>query len=154
MEWFVLVFGISLIQDCVRFPTTMGPLLLLHHGACLAGLAVARIAPGPENWVRLFPFFFCACTALEVGSGFCNVYWLRLLRPRQRSLLYLLSMTISNLVAVACSSLWASSPLAPGLARAFSLVATCVLVYLRQKEAWSLCGVSRKHWLGKAGPED
>ena len=74
MESFLLVFGYSLLQDCVRFPRTMGPMLLLHHAACLVGLLVARFAAGPE-WRSVFPYFHCGCTALELGSGACNVYW-------------------------------------------------------------------------------
>ena len=84
MECFLLVFGGSLLQDVLRFPTTMGTMLILHHAACLVGMAVARLAPGPD-WPHLFPFFFCGCTALEIGSGTCNLYWLQLLSPRQRS---------------------------------------------------------------------
>ena len=79
MESFLLVFGCSLLQDCVRFPRTMGPLLLLHHAACLVGLLVARFGAGPE-WRAVFPYFHCGCTALELGSGACNV------RPLRRKL--------------------------------------------------------------------
>ena len=126
MESFLLVFGCSLLQDCLRFPRTMGPLLLLHHAACLVGLLVARFGAGPE-WRTVFPYFHCGCTALELGSGACNVsplrrkpnpnlaltlgahsltpnqvYWLRWLPPRQSELLYHLAMSASNVVAVAC----------------------------------------------------
>ena len=79
MESFLLVFGCSLLQDCLRFPRTMGPLLLLHHAACLVGLLVARFGAGPE-WRTVFPYFHCGCTALELGSGACNV------RPLRRKL--------------------------------------------------------------------
>ena len=50
MESFLLVFGCSLLQDCLRFPRTMGPLLLLHHAACLVGLLVARFGAVGEHW--------------------------------------------------------------------------------------------------------
>ena len=73
MESFLLVFACSLLQDCARFPKTMGPLLLLHHAACLVGLLVARFGAGPE-WRSVFPYFHCGCTALELGSGACNVH--------------------------------------------------------------------------------
>ena len=46
MEFFLLVFACVLVQDCVRFPTTMGPLLLAQKKACLVGILVARLAPG------------------------------------------------------------------------------------------------------------
>ena len=72
MESFLLVFACCLLQDCVRFPKTMGPLLLLHHAACLVGLLVARFGAGPD-WRSIFPYFHCGCTALELGSGACNV---------------------------------------------------------------------------------
>ena len=72
MESFLLVFACCLLQDCVRFPKTMGPLLLLHHAACLVGLLVARFGAGPD-WRSVFPYFHCGCTALELGSGACNV---------------------------------------------------------------------------------
>ena len=105
MEFFLLVFACGLLQDCVRFPTTMGPLLLAHHAACLVGMVVARFAPGAE-WSSVFPWFFGGCTALEFGSGFNNVFWLRWLPPRLSELLYLFTMTVSNLVAVACVCAW------------------------------------------------
>ena len=79
MESFLLVFGCFLLQDCLRFPRTMGPLLLLHHAACLVGLLVARFGAGPE-WRTVFPYFHCGCTALELGSGAYNV------RPLRRKL--------------------------------------------------------------------
>lgn len=105
MECFLLVFACSLLQDCVRFPSTMGPLLLAHHAACLVGMLVARFAPGSE-WGSVFPWFFGGCTALEFGSGFNNIFWLRWLPPRQSALLYLSTMTASNLVAVGCACAW------------------------------------------------
>ena len=105
MELFLLVFACGLLQDCVRFPTTMGTLLLAHHAACLVGMVVARFAPGAE-WSSVFPWFFGGCTALEFGSGFNNVFWLRWLPPRLSELLYLFTMTVSNLVAVACVCAW------------------------------------------------
>ena len=51
-----------------------------------------------------------------------------------RSLLYQMAMNVSNLVAIACVCLWASSPLAPTVARYFSVAAIMVFVYERQKE--------------------
>ena len=105
MEFFLLVFACGLIQDCVRFPTTMGPLLLAHHAACLVGMLVARLAPGAE-WASVFPWFFGGCTALEFGSGFNNIFWLRWLPQRLSELLYLSAMTVSNLVAIACVCAW------------------------------------------------
>ena len=105
MEFFLLVFACGLLQDCVRFPTTMGPLLLAHHAACLVGMVAARFAPGAE-WDSVFPWFFGGCTALEFGSGFNNIFWLRWLPPRLNEMLYLLTMTVSNLVGVACACAW------------------------------------------------
>lgn len=105
MECFLLIFACSLLQDCARFPRTMGPLLLVHHAACLVGLFVARFVPGSE-WGTVFPWFFGGCTALEFGSGTNNVFWLRWLPPRQSALLYLLTMTASNLVAAVCVCAW------------------------------------------------
>ena len=105
MEFFLLVFACGLVQDCVRFPTTMGPLLLAHHAACLVGILVARLAPGAE-WASVFPWFFGGCTALEFGSGFNNIFWLRWLPQRLSELLYLSAMTVSNLVAIACVCAW------------------------------------------------
>jgi hypothetical protein len=105
MECFLLVFACGLMQDCVRFPKTMGPLLLAHHAACLVGMLVARFAPGAE-WGSVFPWFFGGCTALEFGSGFNNLFWLRWLPPRLSELLYLSAMTLSNLVAIACVCAW------------------------------------------------
>ena len=105
MEFFLLVFACGLVQDCVQFPTTMGPLLLAHHAACLVGILVARLAPGAE-WASVFPWFFGGCTALEFGSGFNNIFWLRWLPQRLSELLYLSAMTVSNLVAIACVCAW------------------------------------------------
>merc|ERR1711892_426306 len=153
MECFLLVFACSLLQDCVRFPSTMGPLLLAHHAACLVGMLVARFAPGSE-WGSVFPWFFGGCTALEFGSGFNNIFWLRWLPPRQSALLYLSTMTASNLVAVGCACAWVVPPLSSFAMRAFSLAAISVLVYHRQKETLRLCGEIIPHWLGRAGPSD
>ena len=105
MEFFLLVFACGLVQDCVQFPTTMGPLLLAHHAACLVGILVARLAPGAE-WASVFPWFFGGCTALEFGSGFNNIFCLRWLPQRLSELLYLSAMTVSNLVAIACVCAW------------------------------------------------
>lgn len=153
MECFLLVFACGLMQDCVRFPKTMGPLLLAHHAACLVGMLVARFAPGAE-WGSVFPWFFGGCTALEFGSGFNNLFWLRWLPPRLSELLYLSAMTLSNLVAIACVCAWAIPPVSSVAMRGFSLAAIAVLVYHRQKETLRLCRVPVPHWLRRAGPSD
>ena len=153
MESFLLVFACSLLQDCARFPKTMGPLLLLHHAACLVGLLVARFGAGPE-WRSVFPYFHCGCTALELGSGACNVYWLRWLPPKKSELLYHLAMTGSNVVAVACVGVWVVHAQAHPATRFFAAAAIAVLVFLRQQESNEHCRVSRWHWLGQAGPSD
>ena len=143
MESFLLVFACSLMQDCARFPRTMGPMLMLHHVACLVGMLVARFAAGPE-WRSVFPYFFGGCTALELGSGACNVFWLRWLPPRRAAVLYHLAMTGSNLVAVACVGVWVARAQAHVVTRVCSAAAIAVLVFLRQKESNHHCRVSRR----------
>ena len=71
-----------------------------------------------------------------------------------RSLLYQMAMNVSNLVAIACVCLWASSPLAPTVARYFSVAAIMVLVYERQKEMQRVCRVTWAHPFGVDGPSD
>ena len=72
MESFLLVFACCLLQDCVRFPKTIVAKRCFATAACLVGLLVARFGAGPD-WRSVFPYFHCGCTALELGSGACNV---------------------------------------------------------------------------------
>ena len=65
-----------------------------------------------------------------------------------------MAMNASNLVAIACVCLWASSPLAPTVARYFSVAAIMVLVYERQKEMQRVCRVTWAHPFGVDGPSD
>ena len=62
IESFILVFSIYMLQDFAWFPKLLTPLMVLHHVACLLGLAVS--SPGDA----------AACTA---GSPLCSLDRLR-----------------------------------------------------------------------------
>tara|TARA_B110001452_G_scaffold151761_1_gene126248 strand:- start:1040 stop:1723 length:684 start_codon:yes stop_codon:yes gene_type:complete len=145
---FIIIFSVYMVQDLVWFPTLMTKLMVLHHAACLIGLAVACLGAGPE-WRSIFGYFFGAVAALELGSAACNLHWLQWCEPKTRNLIYLGTMTASNVFALACVCCWSAVDVAPVGVRVFAVVLTLILTFIRQSESFNCCRVSRGHWFGQ-----
>ena len=110
--------------------------------------AVACLGAGP-NWRSIFGYFFGATAALELGSAACNLHWLQWFEPRTRNLLYVSTMTASNVFALGFAVCWSASDVASFGVRVFAVVETLILTFIRQNETFKDCRVSRKHWFGQ-----
>ncbi|EOD10254.1 hypothetical protein EMIHUDRAFT_446964 [Emiliania huxleyi CCMP1516] len=126
-DWcFFYVFGGYMVEDLIVF--RLGPMLLLHHIGCLAGLMFAFVVC-PAGW----PYFSAGAVAFEFGSALLNLYCLY---PHSRYVLwaYASSMTCSNAAAgLCCAAMVLSQPSAAIGAKAFSATLTGTFILLRQK---------------------
>jgi hypothetical protein len=120
---FALVFAIFMVEDLVIL--NIAPLYFWHHLACLLGLGVALYSP------EGFECFFFSVVSLEVGSALCNLY---LIHPptQATALMYVLSMTASNMFALAGYWQYANHSVIPASIRAFAGFETLVLICFRQ----------------------
>lgn len=124
---FVYVFALYLLLDFVI--TQLSTLLVVHHVFCLLGhLIVAFALPAT------LPVYFAGVVALELGSGFFNLWCLRP-DSEARALLYIVGMTISNAAACAVGYRWVQLdiPLAP---KVLNTIISAIMVVMRQKACY------------------
>jgi len=131
---FGMVFGGLMCFDFATI-SSISPIMIAHHLTCLVGLTIAAcVSPS------VYPYFLCGVMWLEMGSGFCNVFWIDKHdgKPRPRRLTYGVTMTISNVCALYNSAMWSFSAAADGpdtWLGVFTFSVICILVYMRQQEA-------------------
>jgi len=128
-DWaFGYVFGAYLLEDL--FNESIDALLIWHHVGCMLGHLVAFVLL-PSG----FPYYFGGAVALEFGSALYNLYCLY---PSARGMAwaFLLSMTLSNMVAACFCIVWLRRDF-PLHAKVFSGVVTSIFIIIRQKEAMS-----------------
>ena len=96
--YFCVFGGFMLVDFCI---CSVRPVMALHHVVCLLG-HVTGVILDPLG----MPDYFAGVVALEMGSAACNLYWLY---PQSRlaSLIYLLGMPLSNLLALYSATQWA-----------------------------------------------
>ena len=146
MRFVVLVFYAFLLADLVYNhylspPIVLRQLMIHHHLVCFCGHIYATyFCP-----VRAQPCYLFAICCLEMGSGFANVYWL--LQDTAGawlgSVVYLVTMTISNTTATILAWKWRVAAGEAGLSqwrRWPCFVIVLVLVFMRQKEVHMLVG--------------
>ena len=94
---FAVIFPLLMLLDF--FLCQLSPLIMAHHLVCILGHLYACTAAQ-----RAFPAYFGGVVALELGSAANGLYCLLPNTFRARHLLVL--MTLSNLAALGCVSLW------------------------------------------------
>jgi hypothetical protein len=122
---FALIFGLFMFEDMATL--NMPTVYFYHHCACLLGLAIALYSPAG------FDCFFFSVVFLEIGSGLCNLYLMYPPRP-WTARMYIISMTLSNILAVAGYVAFASHAEVPWGIRLFAGFETIVMVSFRQRE--------------------
>lgn len=140
----VLIFYSFLIVDLfyqylLSPPVVLRQLMIDHHLVCLAGHIYATLLC-PK---RARPCYLFAICALEVGSGFANVFWLTQTTAAAQlgGLAYLIGMTISNVAASILLLQWNAQAREAGLhpvRRVPCILIVAVLVLMRQKEVHAL----------------
>lgn len=140
-------FAGHLLADCWSERATPFTLIMLHHVACLAGIATflvdpyggAMLAAGPLalEWGSLF--FTMWCADLPLRSGLYPIPWPRGTGPRARAIVpyaYYIGMTLSNVIAIAALGLvvWANAVRGAWGYAVFYSVVGVALVPLRHQQ--------------------
>ena len=137
-DWaFVLVFAGLMLVDLAQ-GTMLTALLKVHHVTCLCGHAYACLYA-----VAGFPYYFAGVASLELGSAATGVH---ALWPRSfPSSALVACMTLSNLSAVYCCSLWHLEHVVPFPAGArVSSAIIVLLAFMRQKDAMEVHAAASK----------